>query len=591
MNDPLQESIFNNFESGGLDSGFMTDPLFGITPNGAARNNGFNAQMNSGPPPMNQGPGPQQQFIHSSPPQQQMMQQIPPQQKPSQQSTRRRSVKVEEQDDMKDEDYSSEEDHRNKKSGTLRRTGAVRRKKGGWTEIEDKMLHEAIRIHGPQNWKEIARHVPGKNHTQCSHRWQKVLHPGLIKGPWSVEEDNIILEQVRVHGTSNWTTVAAALPGRNGKQCRERYINHLDPNVKKGPWSEEELHTLVDMQSRIGNKWSQIAKHIPGRTDNACKNQFHAYKIRQKKGLKPRKPRQMKRISIKMVKDEPQPPPPQIPIQQPSPMPSHDPTPFDLQLQQRDQQNEMIQHFNMLHHQQQQQQQQRFNQQQQQQQQQQRFNSNLLPPQHPNFYREAEDNQASRFLKQNRNHNRSKSDTFHLFNPQGFVPPEQTPFSENDDLFMQPDFSDNLEQRMEDFSTIPPAVDSMAALDQSFKNQSQLLEHMYEVQKAKLMRNYQFKRLQFQQMPPQGQIPQQQQQQQMPPQGQMPPQQQSRSPQEMFPTEADLLSPTDMMVGDPLDFLTPPSTRNSHHSRSISFDVNMLVGRRDPNITTPRRGW
>uniref|UniRef100_A0A6V7QUV8 Uncharacterized protein n=1 Tax=Ananas comosus var. bracteatus TaxID=296719 RepID=A0A6V7QUV8_ANACO len=64
---------------------------------------------------------------------------------------------------------------------------------------------------------------------QCLHRWQKVLNPELVKGPWSKQEDEIIIQMVKKYGPKKWSTISQALPGRIGKQCRERWHNHLNP--------------------------------------------------------------------------------------------------------------------------------------------------------------------------------------------------------------------------------------------------------------------------------------------------------------------------------------------------------------------------
>ena len=78
-----------------------------------------------------------------------------------------------------------------------------------------------------------------RNEIQRIHRWQKTIDPELLKGPWTEEEDDIVIKLVADNGAQKWTHVAEHLPGRIGKQCRERWHNHLNPKIKKIPWSND----------------------------------------------------------------------------------------------------------------------------------------------------------------------------------------------------------------------------------------------------------------------------------------------------------------------------------------------------------------
>lgn len=109
--------------------------------------------------------------------------------------------------------------------------------------------------------------------------------------PWSSEEDLSIRELVRLHGTKQWTLVSDKLEteygitGRTGKQCRERWHNHLDPAIFKGSWSVDEELKLFESHQALGNQWANISNQLPGRSDNAIKNHFYSTMRKQYRKL------------------------------------------------------------------------------------------------------------------------------------------------------------------------------------------------------------------------------------------------------------------------------------------------------------------
>ncbi|KAF8045956.1 hypothetical protein N665_4190s0005 [Sinapis alba] len=105
---------------------------------------------------------------------------------------------------------------------------------------------------------------------------------GLKKGPWTPEEDQKLINHIRKHGHGSWR----ALPkqaglNRCGKSCRLRWTNYLRPDIKRGNFTAEEEQTIINLHSLLGNKWSSIAGHLPGRTDNEIKNYWNTH-IRKK---------------------------------------------------------------------------------------------------------------------------------------------------------------------------------------------------------------------------------------------------------------------------------------------------------------------
>ena len=73
---------------------------------------------------------------------------------------------------------------------------AMEQKRGKWTEDEDDLLRRSVEYYGEKHWRLISQHVSGRTPIQCLHRWSKILKPGLVKGPWSFEEDELLKEFV-----------------------------------------------------------------------------------------------------------------------------------------------------------------------------------------------------------------------------------------------------------------------------------------------------------------------------------------------------------------------------------------------------------
>uniref|UniRef100_A0A7N0VG51 Uncharacterized protein n=1 Tax=Kalanchoe fedtschenkoi TaxID=63787 RepID=A0A7N0VG51_KALFE len=101
---------------------------------------------------------------------------------------------------------------------------------------------------------------------------------GLKKGPWTPEEDEKLVDFINKNGHGSWRSLPK-LAGLNrcGKSCRLRWTNYLRPDIKRGKFSDEEERLIIHLHSVLGNKWSRIATHLPGRTDNEIKNFWNTH--------------------------------------------------------------------------------------------------------------------------------------------------------------------------------------------------------------------------------------------------------------------------------------------------------------------------
>jgi hypothetical protein len=143
-----------------------------------------------------------------------------------------------------------------------------------WTKEEDQQLISLAEKYSEKHWKEISKLFNKKNALQCFSRYKRIK-PGIIKGSWKREEDMRIIELVHKYGKS-WSKISKIIKSRNGKQIRDRFINVLDPEIRKGKFTEEEDRTLIILYQKLGPKWATIAKYFPNRTADMIKNRFHS---------------------------------------------------------------------------------------------------------------------------------------------------------------------------------------------------------------------------------------------------------------------------------------------------------------------------
>ncbi|NWX50370.1 SNPC4 protein, partial [Steatornis caripensis] len=147
-------------------------------------------------------------------------------------------------------------------------------KRKEWTKGEDQMLLELVqkmRVGSHIPYKKIAYYMEGRDSAQLIYRWTKSVDPSLKKGPWTPEEDAMLLAAVKKYGERDWYKIRTEVPGRSDAQCRDRYLKALHCDVKKGKWSLEEEEQLIELVQKHGmGHWSKIASELPHRTGSQC---------------------------------------------------------------------------------------------------------------------------------------------------------------------------------------------------------------------------------------------------------------------------------------------------------------------------------
>ncbi|XP_041792823.1 snRNA-activating protein complex subunit 4 isoform X2 [Chelmon rostratus] len=147
-------------------------------------------------------------------------------------------------------------------------------RRGSWTRDEDALLRELVdkmRIGNFIPYTQMSYFMEGRDPAQLIYRWNQVLDPSLKKGPWTKEEDQLLLQAVSCHGEKNWWKIRLEVPGRTDSACRDRYYDCLKADTKRGAFDKQERELLLQLVEKHGvGRWAKIAAEIPHRFDAQC---------------------------------------------------------------------------------------------------------------------------------------------------------------------------------------------------------------------------------------------------------------------------------------------------------------------------------
>ncbi|XP_035514091.1 LOW QUALITY PROTEIN: snRNA-activating protein complex subunit 4 [Morone saxatilis] len=181
-----------------------------------------------------------------------------------------------------------------------------------WTPDEDVLLRELVdkmRIGNFIPYTQMSYFMEGRDPAQLIYRWNQVLDPSLKKGPWTQQEDQLLLQAVSRHGEKDWWKIRSEVPGRTDSGCRDRYYDSLKAGTKRGGFDKHERELLLQLVEKHGvGRWAKIAAEIPHRNDAQCLREWRK-QIRKKtrkpptscEGLKEKERKKKKKKEEKLV--------------------------------------------------------------------------------------------------------------------------------------------------------------------------------------------------------------------------------------------------------------------------------------------------
>ncbi|XP_062273368.1 snRNA-activating protein complex subunit 4 [Scomber scombrus] len=203
---------------------------------------------------------------------------------------------------------------------TFQRSVSTSLKRSSWNATEDDQLRELVdkmRIGNFIPYTQMSYFMKGRDPAQLIYRWNQVLDPSLKKGPWTKDEDKLLLQAVHRHGEKNWWKIKMEVPGRTDGACRDRYLDSLKVGTKRGGFDEHERQLLVQLVEKHGvGRWAKIAAEIPNRFDAQCLREWRklskppaqkkprAKRSESKEGTKKKAKRNIKKRLMKIKEED-----------------------------------------------------------------------------------------------------------------------------------------------------------------------------------------------------------------------------------------------------------------------------------------------